>query len=87
MRALLEDIAAVSHIVTARFDGEAARRPSFQITRRGLDMGVQFAAIPMGHEFTSLGLALLQAGGYQPKVAAEVIEQVKALVADLQFET
>jgi NADH-dependent peroxiredoxin subunit F len=51
-----------------RFDGSDARRPSFQITRAGADMGVRFAAVPMGHEFTSLVLALLQAGGHPPKL-------------------
>ncbi len=87
MRELLEEIAGLSDLVSARFDGGAERRPSFQITRAGADMGVRFAAIPMGHEFTSLVLALLQAGGHPPKVEAEVIDQVKALDADLVFET
>ncbi|NWG74120.1 MAG: alkyl hydroperoxide reductase subunit F [Rubrivivax sp.] len=91
MRELLDDIAGLSDKVSARFDGAAERRPSFQITRAGADMGVTFAAIPMGHEFTSLVLALLQAGGHPPKVDAEVIEQIKALRTDdgrdLVFET
>ena len=95
MRELLEEIAGLSERVSTRFDGHDARRPSFQITRAGEDMGVRFAAIPMGHEFTSLVLALLQAGGHPPKVDAEVIEQVKALRGhggtddggDLVFET
>jgi len=87
MRELLEDIAGLSDKVTARFDGADARKPSFQITRAGADMGLRFAAIPMGHEFTSLVLALLQAGGHPPKVEADVIDQIKALDADLVFET
>ena len=87
MHRLVSDIAAIGDKVSARFDGTAERRPSFQVTRRGEDMGVTFAAIPMGHEFTSLVLALLQAGGHPPKVEAELIEQVRALDADLRFET
>ncbi|WP_119290183.1 alkyl hydroperoxide reductase subunit F [Azohydromonas sediminis] len=91
MRELLEEIAALSDKVSARFDGTVERRPSFQITRAGEDMGVRFAAIPMGHEFTSLVLALLQAGGHPPKVDAELIEQIRALRTDdgrdLVFET
>ena len=87
MRTLLEQIAGLSENVSARFDGQDTRRPSFQITRQGADMGVRFAAIPMGHEFTSLVLALLQAGGYPPKVEAELIEQIKALEGDFSFET
>jgi alkyl hydroperoxide reductase subunit F len=49
-------------------------------------MGIRFAGIPMGHEFTSLVLALLQAGGHPPKVDAAVIEQVQALEGPLDFE-
>jgi alkyl hydroperoxide reductase subunit F len=50
-------------------------------------MGVRFAAIPMGHEFTSLVLALLQAGGHPPKVDADVIAQIQALEGEFIFET
>ena len=87
MRTLLEEIAELSPRVSARFDGGDARRPSFQITRAGQDMGLRFAAVPMGHEFTSLVLALLQAGGHPPKVEAEVIEQIKSLEGEFLFET
>ncbi len=88
MRELLTEIAAIAPAkITARFDGQDARRPSFQITRAGADMGVRFAAIPMGHEFTSLVLALLWAGGHPPKVEADVIEQIQALDGDFVFET
>ena len=90
MRELLSEIAALAPAkISARFDGHDARRPSFQITRVGADSGVRFAAIPMGHEFTSLILALLQAGGHPPKLDADVIEQIKSLPIDgeLRFET
>ena len=91
MKALLEDVAALCDKITLRLDGNDARRPSFNISRVGSDMGVRFAAIPMGHEFTSLVLALLQAGGHPPKVEADVIEQIKALTSvdgeDMVFET
>ncbi len=87
MRELIEEIAALHPMVHARFDGNDARKPSFQITRAGADMGVRFAAIPMGHEFTSLVLALLQAGGHPPKLEAEVIEQIQSLEGDFAFET
>jgi NADH-dependent peroxiredoxin subunit F len=87
MRELLEEIAALSPLIRVRLDGSDARRPSFQITRAGADMGVRFAAIPMGHEFTSLVLALLQAGGHPPKLEPEVIEQIQALEGDFAFET
>ncbi|MDO9074625.1 MAG: alkyl hydroperoxide reductase subunit F [Rubrivivax sp.] len=95
MRELLTEIAALNDKVSVRFDGSDARRPSFNISRAnmppGADMGVRFAAIPMGHEFTSLVLALLQAGGHPPKVEADVIAQIQALRnddgSDFVFET
>ena len=87
MRELLNDIAPLSDKLSVRFDGQDARKPSFQITRAGQDMGVRFAAVPMGHEFTSLVLALLQAGGHPPKVEADVIEQIQALEGEFVFET
>ncbi|MDX9698804.1 MAG: alkyl hydroperoxide reductase subunit F [Rhodocyclaceae bacterium] len=89
MRALLEDIAAQSDTVTLRVadDNGSERVPSFSVSRLGSDMGIRFAGLPMGHEFTSLVLALLQAGGYPPKVEAEQIEAVKALEGQFVFET
>lgn len=87
MRELLKEIAALSSLITVRHDGQDARRPSFSISRAGADMGVRFAAIPMGHEFTSLVLALLQAGGHPPRLEAEVIEQIRSLDGDFVFET
>ena len=88
IRELVSEIAAIAPAkITARFDGTFERKPSFQITRVGQDMGVHFAAVPMGHEFTSLLLALLWAGGHPPKVEHEVLEQIKALDGDFVFET
>ncbi len=87
LRALLHDIASLSERVTVAEDGADPRKPSFAITRPGTDIAVSFAGIPMGHEFTSLILALLQVGGHPPKVEPEVIEQIRALEGDYQFET
>src|SRR6187551_774505 len=86
-RELLEEIAALHVLVSARFDGTANRAPSFAI-RRVSDPGasVEFAGLPMGHEFTSLVLALLWAGGHPPKVSDEVLEQVRVLDGDYRFE-
>jgi len=88
MREMLEEIAALSSLITLRkreADG-SVRAPSFSVSRVGSEMGIRFAGIPMGHEFTSLVLALLQAGGHPPKADAAVVEQIKALDADLDFE-
>ena len=86
-RELLEEIAALHDFVSASFDGTDARKPSF-IIRRGSDAEkwVRFAGLPMGHEFTSLVLALLWAGGHPPKVDADLLEQVRGLEGDFNFE-
>lgn len=84
--ALLQDIDGLSDKITLRTDGQASRTPSFRLNRIGSDMGVEFAAIPLGHEFTSLVLSLLWVGGHPPKIEADVIEQIKSLDGEYQFE-
>ncbi len=84
---LLREIQSMSDKISLREDGTDARKPSFSLNPVGGDVSLTFAGIPMGHEFTSLVLALLQVGGHPPKASDEVIEQVKALEGDFQFET
>ena len=90
MQALLVDIAGLSDKVSWRAAEGAeqdARVPSFAILRDGQETGARFAGIPLGHEFTSLVLALLHSGGHPPKVDAEVLEQIKNLPGEFHFET
>jgi len=87
MLSLLQDIAGLSDKITLKTDGNDARRPSFSLNRIGGNISLRFAGIPMGHEFTSLVLALLQVGGHPSKTAPEVIEQIRALDGDYSFET
>jgi alkyl hydroperoxide reductase subunit F len=84
---LLEEITALSDKITLVRRDDDARKPSFAINRGGTDIGVRFAGIPMGHEFTSLVLALLQVGGHPSKTTQDVIEQVRNLDGDFAFET
>ncbi|MDQ2703312.1 MAG: alkyl hydroperoxide reductase subunit F [Pseudomonadota bacterium] len=84
--ALLRDIASTSDRITLR-EGDDARKPSFAIVRTGTDVSVRFAGIPMGHEFTSLVLALLQVGGYPPKIEEALANQVRDLEGEFAFET
>ena len=86
LRALLLDIASLSELVAFDDSGADSRRPSFVVARAGESIGVRFAAIPLGHEFTSLVLALLWTGGHPPKVAPEVIDRIRLLDTDLRFE-
>jgi len=87
LRELLKEIAAMRPgLIALRTDGQNARVPSFTLSRLGQAGRLRFAAIPMGHEFTSLVLALLWTGGHPPKESPELIEQIKALDVDLDFE-
>ncbi|WKU18292.1 alkyl hydroperoxide reductase subunit F [Advenella alkanexedens] len=87
LKELLQEIASVSDRVTLNEQGTDSRKPSFTINRPGTDISVQFAGIPMGHEFTSLVLALLQVGGHPIKLDESVIEQIRNLDGDYKFET
>ena len=87
LKSLLEEIASLSDKITLRLDGQDARKPSFNLNRINGDISLTFAGIPMGHEFTSLVLALLQVGGHPSKLAQDVIEQIKNLDTEMQFET
>lgn len=88
MLELLETLVSLSSQITldVRRDG-AERTPSFALTTPGQDIHLAFAGLPMGHEFTSLVLALLQVGGHPSKATAEVIEQVQGLEGEYRFET
>ncbi|HVI98493.1 MAG TPA: alkyl hydroperoxide reductase subunit F [Sphingomonas sp.] len=83
---LLGEIAALSDKITVTPEQDE-RAPSFAICRAGTDIAVRFAGIPLGHEFTSLVLALLQVGGHPPRISDEVVAQIEALDGDFHFET
>ena len=88
LRELLQDIRAQSDKITVVENNALdVRKPSFLITNPGQDSGVRFAGVPLGHEFTSLVLALLQVGGHPSKEAAELLEQIKGLEGSFHFET
>ncbi len=87
LKDLLQEIATLSPMVSFERVDDAPRRPSFRIRRQGTDVEVAFAGLPMGHEFTSLVLALLQVGGHPSREAVELLEQVRALDGAYSFET
>ncbi|PIT51523.1 alkyl hydroperoxide reductase subunit F [Snodgrassella alvi] len=87
MLALLQEVEALSDKVSLRTDGQSERKPSFEITNPGMHTGLVFAGNPMGHEFSSLVLALLQAGGHPSKEAESLQQQIKNLQGSYYFET
>ncbi|RCS59937.1 alkyl hydroperoxide reductase subunit F [Parvibium lacunae] len=93
MHGLLQDIVALNEKITLRVADAAQdasdasiRRPSFNLQRTDQPFSLNFSAIPLGHEFTSLVLALLWTGGHPPKVEPAVVEQIRALGGDYHFE-
>lgn len=88
MMALLNELVTLSgEISVTEQDSGGERTPSFALTSPGQDIHLRFAGIPLGHEFTSLVLALLQVGGHPPRIEQAIIDQVRALDGDLAFET
>lgn len=64
------------------------RQPSFTVDAQGqVPSGIEFAGIPLGHEFESFVLAVLQVSGHAPKITAQQKAQIMAITQDLQFET
>ncbi len=86
MMALMEELTALSPRIKTE-QVKLPRTPSFTINRMEEDFGITFAGIPLGHEFTSLVLALLQVSGRAPKVDGKLIEQVKGIKGEYHFET
>ncbi len=86
MTALVDELAKMSSNIKVE-KTELERTPSFSVNRPGEDTGITFAGIPLGHEFTSLVLALLQVSGRAPKVDQKVIDQIKNIKGDYRFET
>ena len=86
MTSLVDELATMSSRIKVELT-DLERTPSFSVNRIGEDTGITFAGIPLGHEFTSLVLALLQVSGRAPKVDEKVIEQVKNIEGEFHFES
>ncbi|MBO1518883.1 alkyl hydroperoxide reductase subunit F [Oceanisphaera pacifica] len=86
LRELATEISQLSHQISLK-EAQAHRSPSMSIAPAGQTPRVSFAGIPMGHEFTSLVLALLQAGGHPSKVSSELQQQIRDLKGEFHFET
>lgn len=85
---LLTEVAQASSLVSLKKDtSDDVRVPSFGVARPGEAPRVRFAGLPLGHEFTSLVLALLHVSGHPPKVSEETLLQIRGLNGKLRFET
>ena len=92
LKQLLQALQSSSDKIRLSFDGSDIRKPSFSIRQdamageNALEQALSFAAIPLGHEFSSLVLALLWAGAHPPKVAESQLAQIKSLKGSFRFE-
>jgi NADH-dependent peroxiredoxin subunit F len=86
MLILVDELATMSSNIKVE-KTQLQRTPSFSVNRIGEDTGVTFAGVPLGHEFASLVLALLQVSGRAPKVDQKVIDQIKGIKGEYHFET
>lgn len=87
MLLLVDELATMSPIHIKVEKTKLERSPSFSVNRIGEDTGITFAGVPLGHEFTSLVLALLQVSGRAPKADQKVIDQIKGIKGEFHFET
>ncbi|QIR15681.1 alkyl hydroperoxide reductase subunit F [Shewanella aestuarii] len=86
IKSLTQDIVDCSSLVTSS-EKQDKRTPSLRVINPQLGTNITFAGLPMGHEFTSLVLALLHSGGHPIKLADDVIEQIRDLPGEYHFET
>ena len=88
LRALLQDVVSAGHgKVSLRIQDDGERSPSFGISAPGEPPRQRFAGLPLGHEFSTLVLSLLQVGGVAPKITPAQAERIRALPSCLHFET
>ncbi|WP_339263624.1 alkyl hydroperoxide reductase subunit F [Geobacillus sp. FSL K6-3411] len=86
MLALIDELTAMSPKIKVE-KATLERTPSFSVSRVGENTGVTFAGVPLGHEFTSLVLALLQVSGRPPKVSEDVVRRIQQIRGKHHFET
>ncbi|MBA2174797.1 alkyl hydroperoxide reductase subunit F [Halobacillus locisalis] len=86
MLALTDELASMSSSIKVE-KAQLKRTPSFSVSRPDEETGITFAGVPLGHEFTSLVLALLQTSGRAPKVDQSMIEQIRNISGEYHFET
>jgi len=84
---LLQEVAEQSDKIILATNGQATNRPSFSVGAVGDKARINFSGLPMGHEMTSFILAVLQSGGYPPKVEQAIIDSIKELPGKLSFQT
>ncbi|ESE41809.1 alkyl hydroperoxide reductase subunit F [Shewanella decolorationis] len=86
LKSLANDIVSLSSLVSIK-EAQGQRTPAMTVVNPALNTQISFAGLPMGHEFTSLVLALLHTGGHPIKLSDDIIEQIRNLPGKYEFET
>lgn len=87
LRSLAEDIVSLSDRVSLSETRDTEQRaPLLAIVSPARGTRIEFAGLPMGHEFTSLVLALLHSGGHPIKEDETLVAQAAGLQETLHFE-
>ena len=85
---LANEVAQLSDLITVLPQQDnSVRIPSLQVVSVANKTRMTFAGVPLGHEFTSLVLALLHSGGHPLKITQEQIEFIQDLEEVFEFET
>ncbi|MBP6519981.1 MAG: alkyl hydroperoxide reductase subunit F, partial [Shewanella sp.] len=86
LKSLAQDIVSLSSLVSLK-EVQGERTPAMTVINPELNTQISFAGLPMGHEFTSLVLALLHTGGHPIKLSDDIIKQIRNLPGKYAFET
>lgn len=86
MMDLLKEVESMTPRITLK-ESSLKRTPSFTVGHPDEEARITFAGVPLGHEFTSFVLALLQVSGRAPKEEQSTLEQIAKLEQPLHFET
>ncbi|NLC54952.1 MAG: alkyl hydroperoxide reductase subunit F [Erysipelothrix sp.] len=82
----LDDISSISEKIVIK-EASLSRTPSFRIDTKAKVGNIVFAAVPLGHEFASFVLALLQSSGVVPKISEESKKRIQEIDQAYHFET
>lgn len=86
VRGFVEDVASLSDKITIE-EKELEYTPSFELKGDFEHGRIIFAGVPLGHEFASFALALLQVGGVEPKVDEGTKKRIKSIEDTQNLET
>ena len=86
VRDFVEEISSLSTKISIK-EETLEMTPSFSLEGEKGAKGVAFAGVPLGHEFTSFVLALLQVSGRAPKISEEEKRRIESLKEPLSFKT